>query len=49
MRGRVGQPSRPITLNLDGAFSIGVQIGRRNLRVALIDSIGAPRYRESIV
>lgn len=49
LRGRVGQPSQPIALNPEGAFSIGVQIGRRNLDVALIDFTGAPRYRKSIV
>lgn len=49
LRGRVGQPSQPIALNPDGAFSIGVQIGRRKLDVALIDFTGAPRYRKSIV
>jgi len=49
LRGRIGQPSQPIALDPDGAFSIGVQIGRRNLDVALIDFTGAPRYRKSIV
>ena len=49
LRGRIGQPSQPIALNPDGAFSIGVQIGRRTLDVALIDFTGAPRYRKSIV
>ena len=49
LRGRVGQPSQPIALNPEGAFSIGVQIGRRNLDVALIDFTGAPRYRKAIV
>ena len=49
LRGRIGQPSQPIALNPEGAFSIGVQIGRRNLDVALIDFTGAPRYRKSIV
>lgn len=49
LRGRVGQPSQPIALNPEGAFSIGVQIGRRNLDVALIDFTGAPRYSKSIV
>ncbi|MEN3278842.1 MAG: hypothetical protein V7631_4632 [Massilia sp.] len=49
LRGRVGQPSQPIALNPEGAFAIGVQIGRRNLDVALIDFTGAPRYRKAIV
>src|SRR5205085_2390589 len=29
-RGRVGQPSVPLSLNPDGAFSFGVKIGRRS-------------------
>ena len=30
VRGRVGQPSVPIGLNPDGAFAIGIKIGRRS-------------------
>lgn len=33
VRGRVGQPSTPFTLNPDGATSIGVKVGRRSLEV----------------
>lgn len=48
LRGKVGQPSQPIALAPGGAFSIGVQIGRRNLDVMLLDFVGATRYRASI-
>jgi predicted NBD/HSP70 family sugar kinase len=47
LRGKVGQPSQPIALHPDGAFSIGVQIGRRNLDVLLIDFTGAVRWRST--
>ena len=44
-RGRVGQPSVPIALCADGAYSVGIKIGRRSLDVLLIDFVGAPRLR----
>ena len=37
VRGRVGKPFTPIALNPEGAFSIGVKIGRRSLEVLLVD------------
>jgi hypothetical protein len=48
LRGKVGQPSQPIALAPDGAFSIGVRIGRRRLDVLLLDFCGAVRHRASI-
>ncbi|HTN51728.1 MAG TPA: ROK family protein [Anaeromyxobacter sp.] len=48
LRGRVGQPSVPIALNPDGAFTIGVRVGRRNLDVLAMDFTGAVRLRESL-
>lgn len=39
-KGKVGQPSVPITLNPDGAYSIGVKIGRRSLDVILMGFTG---------
>ncbi len=48
VRGKVGQPSVPITLNPDGAFSIGIKIGRRSLDVLLVDFIGHVRERMSL-
>jgi predicted NBD/HSP70 family sugar kinase/predicted DNA-binding transcriptional regulator len=46
-RGRVGQPSVPLSLNPEGAFFIGVKIGRRSLDVVLVDFTGALRHRMS--
>ena len=47
-RGRVGQPSVPLSLNPDGAFSIGIKVGRRSLDTLLVDFTGAPRERWSL-
>ena len=38
--GKVGQPAVPIALNPDGAYSVGVKIGRRSLDVLLVDFLG---------
>jgi len=47
-RGKVGQPSVPLTLNPDGAYAIGIKLGRRSLDVMLVDFIGAARERWSL-
>ena len=46
-RRKVGQPSVPIALNPDGAFSIGIKIGRRGTDVLLVDFTGHARQRHS--
>lgn len=38
--GKVGQPAVPIALNPEGAYSIGVKIGRRGLDLVLINFTG---------
>jgi predicted NBD/HSP70 family sugar kinase len=43
MRGKVGQPSIPMALNPDGAFFIGLKIGRRSAELVLIDFLGKVR------
>lgn len=45
VRGRVGQPSVPIGLNPDGAFSVGIKIGRRSADWLLVDFTGRVRDR----
>lgn len=47
LRGKIGQPSQPIALHPDGAFSIGVQIGRRSLDMQLMDFVGETRWRST--
>jgi predicted NBD/HSP70 family sugar kinase len=45
VRGRVGQPSVPLGLNPDGAFAIGIKIGRRSTDWLLVDFTGHVRQR----
>lgn len=40
VRGRIGQPSVPMSLNPDGAFFFGLKIGRRSADLILIDFLG---------
>lgn len=42
-RGKIGQPSVPMSLNPDGAFFIGLKIGRRSSDLVLIDFLGTVR------
>ncbi len=48
VRGRVGQPSVPLGLNPDGAFAVGIKIGRRSADWLLVDFVGRVRQRLSI-
>ena len=43
VRGRIGQPSVPMALDPDGAFFIGLKIGRRSAELVLIDFLGNVR------
>ena len=43
VKGRVGQPSQPYSLNPDGAFSIGLKVGRRSGDLVVIDLAGKTR------
>ncbi|WP_158813614.1 ROK family transcriptional regulator [Methylocapsa sp. S129] len=44
-RGRVGQPTVPLSLDPEGAFSLGLKIGRRSCDLVLTDFVGAIRER----
>ena len=44
-RGRVGQPAVPYALAPEGAFSLGLKIGRRSCDLVLVDFTGALRWR----
>jgi len=48
VRGKVGQPSVPLSLNPDGAFAIGIKVGRRSVDVLLVDFTGTVRRRWSL-
>ncbi|MGP3698284.1 ROK family transcriptional regulator [Rhodobacter sp. NSM] len=42
IRGRIGQPSVPMSLAADGAYFLGLKIGRRSAELVLIDFLGRP-------
>lgn len=48
VRGKVGQPSVPLSLDADGAYAIGIKVGRRRLDTLLIDFTGTPCARWSL-
>lgn len=43
IRGRIGQPSVPMSLAADGAFFLGLKIGRRSSDLTLVDFTGQVR------
>ena len=40
VRGRIGQPSVPMSLDPEGAYFVGLKIGRRSADIVLIDFLG---------
>ena len=40
VRGKIGQPSVPLSLNPEGAFSVGIQVGRRSLELLVANFCG---------
>jgi predicted NBD/HSP70 family sugar kinase len=45
-RGKIGQPSIPLSLDADGAFGVGLHVGRRSLEAVVCDFVGHIRYRK---
>lgn len=45
VRGKVGQPSVPMSLCHDGAYFFGLQVGRRSLEVIMTDFLGRVEQR----
>ncbi|MBC7479895.1 MAG: ROK family transcriptional regulator [Pseudorhodobacter sp.] len=43
IRGRIGQPTVPMSLNEDGAFFLGLKIGRRSADLVVVDFMGTVR------
>jgi predicted NBD/HSP70 family sugar kinase len=43
IRGRIGQPSVPMLLDAEGAFFLGLKIGRRSADLMLVDFLGRVR------
>ncbi len=48
VRGRIGQPSVPLALNPDGAFAIGIKVGRRGCEWLLIDFTARVREQHAM-
>lgn len=49
VRGKVGQPSTPLSLAPDGALFLGLKLGRRLVELALVDFTGSIRiHRQEI-
>lgn len=48
MRGRIGQPSVPFSLDPDGAFYLGAKIGRRGAELVVLDFVGDLRQHQEI-
>lgn len=47
-RGRVGPPTVPLSLNPEGAYSVGISIGHRQIEVVLVDFVGTLRFQQTI-
>lgn len=47
-RGKVGQPSVPLSLDPEGAWSVGIEIGRRSMDVLLVDFTGRTCERSTL-
>lgn len=48
VRGKVGQPSVPLSLNPEGALFLGLKIGRRSADLVLIDFLGKVKASRSL-
>ncbi|MCV0396097.1 MAG: ROK family transcriptional regulator [Rhizobiaceae bacterium] len=48
VRGKVGQPSIPMSLNPEGAWFLGLKLGRRSADLVLIDLVGTVRSMRSL-
>ena len=48
LRGRVGQPTVPVSIDPEGAFAFGLKIGRRSSDLMLVDFTGRIRHRDRI-
>lgn len=45
IRGRVGQPSVPLSINPEGAYFLGLKVGRRSADLVLVDFLGRATAR----
>jgi len=47
-KGRIGPPTTPILLNPEGAFAVGISVGRRHTDLVLIDFVGKVRFHATV-
>ncbi len=47
VKGRIGPPTIPVSLNPDGAFSVGVNLGARHIDIVLINFVGDILHKSS--
>lgn len=48
VRGRIGQPSVPLSLNPQGAYGVGLQVGRRSQEVMVCDFLGQQIWHHEV-
>ncbi|MEO1659185.1 MAG: ROK family transcriptional regulator [Pseudomonadota bacterium] len=48
VRGRMGPPTIPLSLNPEGAFSVGISLGHRHTDVVMIDFVGEVKFCTSL-
>jgi predicted NBD/HSP70 family sugar kinase len=48
VKGRVGPPTIPVSLNPGGAYSVGISLGARNMDVVLINFVGDILHKSSL-
>ena len=48
VKGRMGPPTIPLSLNPEGAYSVGISLGHRDTDVVMIDFVGQVKFYASI-
>lgn len=48
VKGRMGPPTVPLSLNPEGAYSVGISLGHRHTDVVMIDFVGQVKYYTSL-
>ena len=48
LKGRIGPPTVPLSLNPEGAFAVGISVGEQYTDVVLIDFVGDVRFQTNL-
>lgn len=48
VKGRMGPPTTPLSLNPEGAYSVGISLGHRHTDVVMIDFVGQVKFYHSL-